>query len=152
MKDDIYQCYFLLSQGYYYLFYSSGWYFEAKYHMRAAKAKHPTGPFIKRNYPVLETDWERYSSVSPQLRHEVRTLIYIITAGTEHHLGGSWPRLCAGGWRLLVDVLPRLELGQSGQPGRGQTAPAGQDHLEQRMASTGQSQCTGDTGSTHHRR
>ena len=51
-----------------------------------------------------------------------------------------------------MDVLPRLELGQSGQPGRGQTAPAGQDHLEQRMASTGQSQCTGDTGSTHHRR
>ena len=50
-------------QGYYYLFYSSGWYFEAKYHMRVAKAKHPTGPFIKRNYPVLETDWALYGSV-----------------------------------------------------------------------------------------
>ena len=52
-------------QGYYYLFYSSGWYFEAKYHMRVAKAKRPTGPFIKRNYPVLETDWALYSSVRP---------------------------------------------------------------------------------------
>ena len=51
-------------QGYYYLFYSSGWYFEAKYHMRVAKAKHPTGPFVKRNYPVLETDWSLFSSVS----------------------------------------------------------------------------------------
>ena len=50
-------------QGYYYLFYSSGWYFEAKYHMRVAKAKHPTGPFVKRNYPVLETDWRLYGAV-----------------------------------------------------------------------------------------
>ena len=57
-------------QGYYYLFYSSGWYFEAKYHMRVAKAKHPTGPFIKRNYPVLETDWALYGSVRYSGRDE----------------------------------------------------------------------------------
>ena len=31
--------------------------------MRVAKAKHPTGPFVKRNYPVLETDWSLYGSV-----------------------------------------------------------------------------------------
>ena len=50
-------------QGYYYLFYSSGWFFEAKYHMRVAKSKHPAGPFIKRREPILETDWQAYSKV-----------------------------------------------------------------------------------------
>ena len=47
--------------GYYYLFYSSGWYFEAKYHMRVAKAKSPLGPYVKRNLPILENDWDKYS-------------------------------------------------------------------------------------------
>ncbi len=77
----------------------------------------------------------------------------MVTAGTEHHLGGTWPRLRAGGGRLLVDVLPRLELVQSGQGGRGrQAAPAGPDQLEERMASGGQSQCGGETGSLNHSR
>ena len=69
--------------------------------MRGAKAKHPTGPFIKRNYPVLETDWERYSSVSPQLRPEVHTNIYYLLQGLNTtwvapghgsvlEVGGSW--------------------------------------------------------------
>ena len=38
--------------------------------MRVAKAKHPTGPFIKRNYPVLETDWALYGSVRYSGRDE----------------------------------------------------------------------------------
>ena len=76
----------------------------------------------------------------------------MLSAGTEHHLGWTWPRLRAGGWRLLVAVLPRLELGQSGQAGPGQAAPAGRDHLEQRMASSGQSQCRGERGSNLHRK
>ena len=47
--------------GYYYLFYSSGWFFGEKYHMRVAKAKSPFGPYVKRKLPVLENDWEKYS-------------------------------------------------------------------------------------------
>ena len=47
--------------GFYYLFYSSAWFFEAKYHMRVAKAKSPLGPFVKRTLPILENDWEKYS-------------------------------------------------------------------------------------------
>jgi len=51
----------MYKNGYYYLFYSSGWFLEAKYHMRVARGKNPTGPFIKRNKPILSTDWERYN-------------------------------------------------------------------------------------------
>merc|ERR1712062_40660 len=50
----------MYKKGYYYLFYSSGWYFEAKYHMRVAKSKDPSGPFIKRRHAILETDWVQY--------------------------------------------------------------------------------------------
>ena len=82
----------------------------------------------------------------------------VVSAGRELQLGGTWPRLCPGGWRLLVDVLPRLELGQSdqsGQAGGGQAAPAGPDLLEERLASGGQqwpAKCGPDTGSLHHGR
>jgi len=51
----------MYKDGYYYLFYSSAWFFEAKYHMRVAKAKQVTGPYVKRRLPVLETDWGQYS-------------------------------------------------------------------------------------------
>lgn len=51
----------MYKNGYYYLFYSSGWFLEAKYHMRVARGKKATGPFIKRNKPILSTDWARYS-------------------------------------------------------------------------------------------
>ena len=73
----------LTYQGYYYLFYASGWYFEAKYHMRVAKAKHPTGPFIKRNYPVLETDWKQYGS-------GLNTTWVGPGHGSVLEVGGSW--------------------------------------------------------------
>eukprot|EP00092_Neocalanus_flemingeri_P004022 GFUD01004329.1.p1 GENE.GFUD01004329.1~~GFUD01004329.1.p1 ORF type:complete len:386 (+),score=57.74 GFUD01004329.1:247-1404(+) len=51
----------MYKDGYYYLFYSSGWFHEAKYHMRVAKGKRALGPFIKRNLPVLDNDWEKLS-------------------------------------------------------------------------------------------
>ena len=54
----------MYKNGFYYLFYSSGWFLEAKYHMRVARGKKATGPFIKRNKPILSTDWERYNKVS----------------------------------------------------------------------------------------
>ena len=54
----------MYKNGYYYLFYSSGWFLEAKYHMRVARGKKATGPFVKRNKPILSTDWARYSQVS----------------------------------------------------------------------------------------
>ena len=54
-------------QGYYYLFYSSGWFSEPYYNVRIAKAKSPTGPFIKKKVPILETNWELYKQVSQGL-------------------------------------------------------------------------------------
>ena len=54
-------------QGYYYLFYSSGWFSEPYYNVRIAKAKSPTGPFIKKKLPILETNWELYKQVSQGL-------------------------------------------------------------------------------------
>ena len=51
----------MYKDSYYYLFYSSAWFFEAKYHMRVAKAKKITGPFVKRRLPILETDWSAYT-------------------------------------------------------------------------------------------
>eukprot|EP00090_Calanus_glacialis_P016170 TRINITY_DN25385_c0_g1_i1.p1 TRINITY_DN25385_c0_g1~~TRINITY_DN25385_c0_g1_i1.p1 ORF type:complete len:129 (-),score=27.31 TRINITY_DN25385_c0_g1_i1:2-388(-) len=49
----------MFKDGYYYLFYSSGWFNESKYHMRVAKGKSVKGPFIKRNLPVIENDWSK---------------------------------------------------------------------------------------------
>jgi len=51
----------MFSQGYYYLFYSSAWTTEAKYHIRVAISKKVTGPFARGHRPVLTTDWERYN-------------------------------------------------------------------------------------------
>ena len=48
--------------GYYYLFYSSAWFFGVKYHLRVAKAKSVTGPFVKRRQPILETNWDKYKT------------------------------------------------------------------------------------------
>ena len=53
----------MYKDGYYYLFYSSGWFNEAKYHMRVAKGKSVKGPFIKRNLPALDNDWEKFNKV-----------------------------------------------------------------------------------------
>ena len=50
----------MFKDGYYYLFYSSSWFFDEKYHVRVAKAKSLFGPFIKRRLSVLETDWRDY--------------------------------------------------------------------------------------------
>jgi len=50
----------MYKDGYYFLFYSSAWYFEEKYHIRVAKAKSITGPYVKRRLPVLETNWDEY--------------------------------------------------------------------------------------------
>ena len=49
-----------------------------------------------------------------------------------------------------MDVLPRMALGQCRPPEPGQAAPPGQDRLEERLASTGQSQCTAGHGTSHH--
>ena len=49
--------------GYYYLFYSSAWTTEAKYHIRVAVSKTVTGPFSRGHLPVLTTDWRRYDKV-----------------------------------------------------------------------------------------
>ena len=48
-------------KGYYYLFYSSGWYSKPFYNVRVAKSKSPTGPFIKKKFPILETNWIPYN-------------------------------------------------------------------------------------------
>ena len=50
----------MYKDGYYYLFYSSAWFFDEKYHLRVAKAKSLFGPFIKRRLPVLETNWRQF--------------------------------------------------------------------------------------------
>ena len=79
-----------------------------------------------------------------------------MTAGPELYLGGAGPRLRPGGWRILVDVLPRLEVGQSGEPavrqGGREEATTGQGQLEEGVASSGQSQRAGETCSSHHGR
>jgi arabinan endo-1,5-alpha-L-arabinosidase len=51
----------MYKKGYYYLFYSSGWTFETKYHIRVARGRQVTGPFVRTQRPVLTTDWERYN-------------------------------------------------------------------------------------------
>ena len=53
----------MYKDGYYYLFYSSGWFNESKYHMRVAKGKSVKGPFIKRNLPVIDNDWSMLDKV-----------------------------------------------------------------------------------------
>lgn len=50
----------MYSQGYYYLFYSSAWTTEAKYHIRVAVSKKVAGPYSRGHAPVLTTDWGRY--------------------------------------------------------------------------------------------
>jgi len=44
--------------GNYYLFYSSAWTTEMKYHIRVAMARSPTGPFYRGHTPVITTDWD----------------------------------------------------------------------------------------------
>jgi len=44
--------------GYYYLFYSSAWTTEMKYHIRVAVGKSVYGPFHRSHTPVITTDWE----------------------------------------------------------------------------------------------
>jgi len=44
--------------GYYYLFYSSAWTTEMKYHIRVAVGKSVFGPFHRSQTPVITTDWE----------------------------------------------------------------------------------------------
>jgi len=44
--------------GYYYLFYSSAWTTEMKYHIRVAVGKNIYGPFHRSHTPVITTDWE----------------------------------------------------------------------------------------------
>ena len=53
--------------GYYYLLYSSGWTHEPKYHIRVARAKKVTGPYVRGKVPVVTTDWERYEKVKRYL-------------------------------------------------------------------------------------
>ena len=53
----------MYSQGYYYLFYSSAWTTEAKYHIRVAVSKKVAGPYSRGHVPVLTTDWGRYDKV-----------------------------------------------------------------------------------------
>jgi arabinan endo-1,5-alpha-L-arabinosidase len=52
----------MYKDGTYFLFYSSGWFFEAKYHMRVAKSNNLLGPYEKLDKPVIETDWVRYNN------------------------------------------------------------------------------------------
>lgn len=44
--------------GNYYLFYSSAWTTEMKYHIRVAISQSPTGPFHRGHTPVITTDWD----------------------------------------------------------------------------------------------
>lgn len=44
--------------GNYYLFYSSAWTTEMKYHIRVAVSRSPTGPFFRGPTPVITTDWD----------------------------------------------------------------------------------------------
>ena len=43
----------------YYLFYSSSWVQLPSYHVGVARSTEVTGPFIKSETPVLQTDWDR---------------------------------------------------------------------------------------------
>ena len=54
----------MYKNGYYYLFYSSGWTFEAKYHIRVARGQDVTGPFTRSNMSVLTTDWDKLNQVA----------------------------------------------------------------------------------------
>ena len=49
--------------GFYFLFYSSGWTFESKYHIRVARSRELLGPFIRSSVPVLTTDWVKLDKV-----------------------------------------------------------------------------------------
>lgn len=49
--------------GNYYLFYSSAWTTEMKYHIRVAMARSPTGPFYRGHTPVITTDWDSMHQV-----------------------------------------------------------------------------------------
>ena len=71
--------------------------------MRVAKAKSPLGPFVKRNLPVLENDWEKYS------RGENTTFL-----GPGHwsvvDVGGSWWVVYHAWLYGLVDQPPGRQL------------------------------------------
>lgn len=43
--------------GNYYLFYSSAWFSEMKYHIRVAVSRSVFGPFYRSHTPVITTDW-----------------------------------------------------------------------------------------------
>ena len=68
------------------MFYSSGWYSEPYYNVRVAKSKSPTGPFIKKKFPILETNWIPFNKViclllCTLLFNMDRILIIIFTQG-----------------------------------------------------------------------
>ena len=98
----------MYSQGYYYLFYSSGWFLEPKYHMRVARSKKPTGPFIKRKKPLLSTDWGRYNTVSTKLWwcRDNSCLL-----GAEHIICRAWSWLSGGEWGTVVDHISCMAVG-----------------------------------------
>ena len=50
-------------QGYYYLFYSSGWTHEPKYHIRVARARAVIGPYTRHHHPVITTHWDSFDKV-----------------------------------------------------------------------------------------
>ena len=80
-----------LFQGYYYLFYSSGWYSDPHYNVRVAKSKSPTGPFIKKKFPVLETNWIPYNQVKIIHVHHVRNhQCMFLIKGSEYDI--RWTR------------------------------------------------------------
>ena len=106
-------------QGYYYLFYSSGWFSEPYYNVRIAKAKSPTGPFIKKKLPILETNWELYKQVSQGLNVAMTSLhlqgVNTTFTGPGHcsvvEAGGDWwlvyhAWLYPGNTRRVVMVDP----------------------------------------------
>ena len=59
--------------GNYYLFYSSAWTTEMKYHIRVAISRSPTGPFHRGHTPVITTDWDSMQQVSPAARDRSQT-------------------------------------------------------------------------------
>ena len=45
--------------GWYFLFFSSGWYTSPGYHVKVARSRTIMGTYEKWDTPVIETDWER---------------------------------------------------------------------------------------------
>lgn len=105
----------MYKKGYYYLFYSSGWYSDPHYNVRVAKSKSPTGPFIKKKFPVLETNWIPYNK-------GVNTTF----VGPGHCSVVSW-------WRL-VDDISLLDVRRCEHRVSGESCVHGQDQVEEWLA------------------